>query len=151
VPGRTLLRSSILYLKWAVETPLGDDILYGSRTPLFWALKAMTHAHFAEIQTCEADPALLHELNQVVTYIVKDRTKGPNDHWSNYTSTRYHRPSDWQDSFLSLAVQCDLRLYVKLRLGMGDRVLKSKPGPPTAGLHDPSNSLFPNSAPRAKP
>jgi hypothetical protein len=151
IPSRTLLRSSILYLKWAMYEPLEDDITYGELTPLFWALKAMRHAHFAEIQTGEADPALLHELDQVVTYLVQDRTKGPKDHWSNYTSPRYHRATDWKDSFLSLAIQFDLRIYVNWRLGIGDRVLKSKQGRPLLDYAIRQTPFWPLPLPRLSP
>jgi hypothetical protein len=124
-----------------------SDILYGSQTPLFFALKALTYAHHAEAQAGKADCPLLEELDRTVRYLLRNRLQDTKEHWSDYTSTRYPRASKWQDSFLSFAVVYDLPLYVNSNLGSGPDMLNRKPGRPLLDYAVRPTPFFPITPP----
>lgn len=123
-PNQSLLRSCVLQLK--IISP-------GHLTKNIWrtAEAAMAYAHKSDAETGNPNTALLNELDKTMTRHAADRIDMRfHGHWASSPGNFWVKPAEWQDNFLSLAVQYGLCGYVSEALGHGDGVLKSKTGRP---------------------
>jgi hypothetical protein len=117
-PNVSLLRSGVLQLKLLS--------MYGTtgefKHLLDVASRTLVCAHSVEIKTGKHNADLLEELDKTMTAYARHN-------WFDPGIPRLD-VSNHHNSFLSFAIQHDLKAYVEKKLGEGDKILRRKPGRP---------------------
>ncbi|KAL5314388.1 hypothetical protein ACEPPN_018814 [Leptodophora sp. 'Broadleaf-Isolate-01'] len=132
-PSLPLLRASIMRLKtWLANTPAEDGI-----HPLPGLVaRAMILAHQVECELDRAEVELLDELDATVRYHWQpdagdELSPTSTGHWADDMLYRHLRmPGEWNDNFLTLAIQYDLPLYLSQKIRKMKVDLSAKPGRP---------------------
>jgi len=109
-PSLPLLRMSVLRLKtWLLNTPAENGV-----HPLPGLVaRAMIFAHQTEYDLNRTDVELIDELDRTTNQLFPPS----GSHWADeLLNVGLRRPGDWNDNFISLAVQYDLPLYLSQKL-----------------------------------
>jgi hypothetical protein len=123
-PSLPLLRASILRLKtWLLNTPAENGV-----HPLPGLVaRALIFAHQTEYDLNQAQVELLDDLDNTVNQLFP--LSG--SHWADeILNVSFRKSGEWNDNFITLAVQYDLPLYLSQKLVTATEDLRNKPGRP---------------------
>jgi hypothetical protein len=128
-PDRSLLQSYILQLKTCPEFDM-SVISRAEDSRWHFLTAALEHARAWDAETASPSRELLEQLDRAMIIQVKRIIPDQVKHWATYQSGGFGEKPEWQDNFLSLMVQYNLRSYVNETLELYPKLMQGKRGRP---------------------